>query len=79
MEEKRDKSKQCNICGDLAANLCLKCSMYLCDICFKYIHDKEINRSHKKEKIDLFVPFDIKCPDHPNNIINLFCLDEKGK
>jgi len=24
------------------------------------------------------VPMDIKCPDHPNDRINLFCTDENG-
>ena len=32
-----------------------------------------------EEKIDLYFPIDIKCQKHPQNPMNLFCLDEKGK
>ena len=32
----------------------------------------------KKEKIDYFLPMDMKCPEHNLNPINLFCVDEKG-
>ena len=53
--------------------------MYLCDSCFKYIHDKPANNHHIKEKIDYFVSIDIKCPKHPNDRLNLFCVDDKGK
>ena len=70
--------KYCEICGVNATCLCFKCKMYLCDSCYQFIHNKEIKKQHKKEKIDYFVPFDIKCPDHPENIINLFCLNEKS-
>ena len=75
----KKNNKQCEICGVEATSLCLKCLMYLCDKCYKFIHEKEINHMHKKEEIDYFVPFDTKCQEHPKNIINLFCLDEKGK
>ena len=53
--------------------------MHLCDSCFKYIHDKNINKNHKKEKIDFLIPFPLKCSEHPKDRINLFCLDENGK
>ena len=42
------------------------------------IHDIKKNPQHKKENIDPFVPIDIKCPEHPMDRMNLFCLDEKG-
>ena len=38
----------------------------------------KISNQHKKENLDLFVPMDIKCPDHPKDRINLFCLEENG-
>ena len=52
--------------------------MYLCDSCFKFIHNKNINMKHKTEKIDCFVPFDLRCENHPKDRINLFCLKEMG-
>ena len=75
----KDKNNLCDICGEKAENICFKCSMYLCKPCFKYIHDKSINKNHKKEKIDYFIPFPLKCSNHPKDRINLFCIDEKGK
>ena len=33
---------------------------------------------HEKQSIDVFVPIDIKCPEHPSVPLNLFCTDEKG-
>ncbi len=71
--------KKCEICGNEATSLCFSCTNYYCEACYKYVHDKKINSQHKKEKIDYFVPFDIKCPDHPKVPINLFCIDENGK
>ena len=80
MEENiNNKNNSCNICGEKAECICFKCSMYLCNSCFKFIHDKNINKNHKKEIIDYFIPFYIKCAHHPKDRINLFCLDEKGK
>ena len=79
MENNQNDTRQCDICGEKGLNICFKCSMYLCDSCDKFIHDKSINKTHKKEKIDYFIPFPIKCIIHPKNPINLFCLDEKGK
>ena len=76
---KKSNNKKCNICGIDATSLCLECTNYYCDACFKYVHDKEINNQHKKEKIDYFVPIDTRCPEHPKNLLNLFCIDEKGK
>ena len=37
------------------------------------------NKNHKKEAIDYNVSIDTWCPQHENNAINLFCIDEKGK
>ena len=73
------ESKQCELCGDNAKNLCLKCNSYFCDSCYNFVHEKKKNSQHKKETIDYFVPIDTKCPEHPNIPINLFCIDEKGK
>ena len=71
--------KQCDICGTNASCLCFDCINYFCESCFKLIHDKKINSGHKKEKIDLYIPIDLKCKDHPKIPLNLFCIDEKGK
>ena len=72
--------KKCEICESDAQCLCYKCKMYLCDNCYKFIHQKKKNiNEHKKEKIDFFVPIEIKCQEHPQDRINLFCVDDKGK
>ena len=78
MEVIQKNYKLCEICESEATSLCLKCMSYFCDKCYKNVHDNKAKSSHKKEKIDYFVPIDTKCPDHPQNIINLFCIDEKG-
>ena len=70
--------KKCELCKDNATSLCFQCYMYLCDSCFKFIHDKPVNNQHKKEKIDYFVPIDIKCPKHSKDRMNLYCVDDKG-
>ena len=79
MEKNQRNNKHCEICKELATSLCLQCMNYFCDSCYKFVHDKKVNINHKKEKIDFFVPIDIKCPEHPSNLLNLFCVDEKGK
>ena len=71
--------KECEICGLNATSLCFICNEYYCDSCFKMIHDKKINSNHKKDKIDIYVPIDLKCQKHQNVPLNLFCVDEKGK
>ena len=76
MENKNQKL--CEICGNVATSLCFKCISYFCEECYKYVHDKKINSQHRKEKIDYFVPYDTKCPQHPKIPITLFCIDEKG-
>ena len=70
--------KKCEICKEYATSLCLKCTSYFCDSCSKFIHNKKENSQHKKEKIDNFVPIDIKCALHSKYPMDYFCLDEKG-
>ena len=77
--DKMNKERECDFCDSKATSLCFECLIYFCDNCYKYIHNKEKNAHHKKESIDLYVPIDIKCPDHPKIPFNLFCIDEKGK
>ncbi len=77
MEGNPIRIKKCEICNANATNICFQCYSYFCESCFKFIHDKENNVYHIKEKIDYFVPIELKCHNHPK-IINLFCLNEKG-
>ena len=79
MESNQKNQKICEICGEFAKILCLKCNSYFCDSCDKYVHEKKRNIQHKKEIIDPFVPIDLKCPSHPDIPLNFFCVDEKGK
>ena len=79
MEDHNKNNKDCKICGKIASMICFDCTMYLCDSCFKFIHEQKINKIHKNEKIDYFVPFDLICKEHPKDRINLFCLEENGK
>ena len=79
MEINLKLEKECETCGANSTSLCYICNEYYCDSCFKMIHDKAINSSHKKEKIDIYVPIDLKCQEHHNIPLNLFCVDEKGK
>ena len=76
---KSNNSKVCEMCGEIATNLCLTFLLNLCDSCFKIIHSMKLSSQHKKEIIDHFAPIDIKCPDHPKVPLNLFCVDENGK
>ena len=77
MEEK--KSKKCEICELKADCLCFKCNFYFCEKCFKLVHDLKKNKEHKKELIDTFISFDLKCSLHEDQKNSLFCLDDKGK
>ena len=43
------------------------------------IKDIKNDLKHKKENIDPFIPIDLKCPNHPQDRMNLFCINEKGK
>ena len=79
MEKENNIIKKCNICGSEAKCLCFECNDYFCDKCYKLIHELKKEPQHKKENIDLFIPIDLKCPEHPKDRINLFCLDDKGK
>ena len=77
--EAQKNIKQCETCKvKEATTLCLDCHSYFCEACFKYVHDIKENSTHRKEKIDLFIPIDTTCPDHERVPINLFCIDEKG-
>jgi hypothetical protein len=79
MENDKGINKLCDICGEIPTCLCFQCIMYLCDSCFKFIHSKNKNSGHEKEKIDYFAPIELKCPKHSKDRINLFCIDENGK
>jgi len=76
MEKPTKIIKKCEICKSDAECLCYECKNYFCDRCFKIIHDIKNDPKHKKESIDLIVQIDFKCPEHPNEGINLFCLDD---
>ena len=79
MEKNQKNFKKCDLCESQATTLCFDCFCnYFCDSCYKYIHDKKENSNHKKENIDYTLPIDTRCPEHPKNSLNLFCLDEKG-
>ena len=78
MEKNKNGIKECDICSSNATCLCFKCLQYFCDSCYKFIHDKRKNSEHKKKLIDPYVPIDIKCPEHPNGIMDFFCVNEKG-
>ena len=71
--------KVCEICKNKADFLCFECNFYLCESCYKFIHDKQANSKHKKEIIDPLVSIDLKCPEHPKDSMSLFCIDDKGK
>ena len=79
MERVSSLIKKCEICGLNSTCLCFQRIEYSCDSCFKFIHDKELNSGHKKEKIDPYFPMDLKCPEHKKIPYNLFCIDEKVK
>ena len=77
--EKKNLIKKCDICDEDATSLCFNCKQYFCESCFKLIHNKQKNAQHKKENIDPYVPIYLKCQEHQDNLISLFCLNEKGK
>ena len=71
--------KQCEMCKvNEAITLCFDCHSYFCEVCYKCVHDFKQNSNHRKEKIDLFIPINTKCPEHEGILMNLFCIDEKG-
>ena len=75
----KEKNKVCNICELDATCLCFKCNFYLCDKCYKIIHDLKKSQGHKKEIIDPFIYYDLKCSLHDTQQNTLFCLDDKSK
>ena len=77
MEIKQEK--ECDVCKEKATCLCYKCISYYCDKCHQIAHKNDKNKNHTKEKIDYFLPIDLKCPEHYLVPMNLFCIDEKGK
>jgi len=79
MEKTTEILKECDICEEPATILCFQCRQYFCENCFKFIHDKKKNSQHQNEIIDPFIPIELRCPEHPGNLLNLFCLDENGK
>ena len=80
MDKKKFKLiKECEICKSDALYICFECKSYFCESCFKFIHDKKKNSKHIKQNIDPFIPIDIKCTEHPDHPLSLFCIDEKGK
>ena len=78
MEEKTEE-KKCELCKEKATNICFDCCLYLCESCFKFLHKKKAILQHKMVEIDPYVSMDIKCPNHLNNKINAFCIEEKSK
>lgn len=78
MEKNNSFIKKCDICKEDAIYICFSCKQYFCESCYKFIHNKPINSNHKKENIDLYIPLELKCQEHPDNPLNLFCLNEKG-
>ena len=76
MEKKETKIKNCGICESDATCLCFDCYNYFCESCFKFVHEKR-KSNHKKEKIDPYLPFNFRCPEHQRGLLDLFCIDEK--
>ena len=73
-------TKSCDLCqNNKATIICYDCPSYFCESCFNLIHKIKINSEHKKEEIDPFVSINVKCPEHPKIINNLFCVEEKSK
>lgn len=75
----KESNFKCEICKTNATNICFNCIQYLCDSCFKFVHDKTINSNHKKELIIPDIPIYLKCTLHPGNLLSLFCVNEKSK
>jgi len=73
------KLKKCEICKIDSTCLCYLCKIYFCDSCFKQYHNNEEYKTHKKDKIDYYIPIDLKCPEHKLYPMELFCVNEKGK
>ena len=78
-KNQRTLIKECEICKEDANSLCFKCNSYYCEQCFNYVHGKKNNSNHIKERIEPFVSIDLKCPEHKDHPMFLFCVEEKGK
>lgn len=76
--EGKSKLKKCELCLSEATCLCYECMTYYCDSCFILVHKNEERKSHEKQKIDCFVPVEVKCPEHKLVPLNLFCVDDKS-
>ena len=76
--EMKSLLKKCEFCRKEAKSLCFQCMNYYCDSCFKIAHNEEEYKCHKQEKIDYYVPVDVRCPEHKLSPMNLFCAEEKG-
>ena len=78
--ENKKQIKYCDFCETKNATcICFKCNKYFCDNCFDIIHKlKEKQKTgHKQEKLDIFIPIELKCQKHPNDINDLFCINDK--
>ena len=76
----KESNKNCEICELNSTCLCFKCNFYFCEKCYKLVHDlKKSNQEHKKEVIDPFISFDLKCRIHKDQKNSLFCTNDKGK
>ena len=75
--EAKPNIKECGFCSVEVTCLCYRCLEYYCDSCYYIAHKSEKRKNHKKEKIDYYVPKDMKCPEHNLIPINLFCIEEK--
>jgi len=80
IDAKNSTLKICDLCQtNEATALCYECPSYFCNSCFKLIHNIKINSYRKKEEVDPFISINVKCPEHPKIINNLFCVEEKSK
>ena len=70
--------KKCETCKIEAICICYECMSYFCDACFKLTHEDEEYKSHKKDKIDYYIPIDTKCQEHKLHPMVLFCVNEKS-
>ena len=79
MEKVTNVEKECDLCKDLVVKVCFDCSLYLCDSCFNFLHEKKTNLEHNSESIESFRSLNFRCPEHPTLPMNLFCVKEKSK
>ena len=71
-------NKICEVCGEAANVLCMECKKYLCIECDTFLHGKERNKTHTREKISKNLPVDTKCPEHTKHPLEYFCEDDYG-